>query len=55
VWRVEEVAITAGPDGSASWVPRNGVFRLQLEEASGRVLDSLRFEVRGSVARVLPP
>jgi hypothetical protein len=35
-------------------VPRNGVFRLQLEDASGRMLDSLRFEVRGSVARTTP-
>jgi penicillin-binding protein 1C len=53
-WRVDELAIAAEADGSATWVPRNGVFRLQLEDASGRMLDSLRFEVRGSVARTTP-
>jgi penicillin-binding protein 1C len=49
VWRLDG-AIVPGEGGRASWVPRPGRHRLVLEDAQGRVLAHVAFEVRGDPA-----
>lgn len=46
-WRLNDEPVPAR-DGTALWAPKPGRYELVLAEASGTVLDRVRFEVRGT-------
>ena len=43
-----------GRGNSVDWLPWPGRHRLELQDAAGRVLDSVELEVRGAAARAAP-
>jgi penicillin-binding protein 1C len=50
-WRLDD-AVLADTRGRAAWTPRPGPHTLVLEDATGRALSSVAFEVRGDPAAV---
>ena len=52
-WRLDDTVL-ADVRGRAAWTPRPGPHTLVLEDATGRALSSVAFEVRGDPAAVAP-
>jgi penicillin-binding protein 1C len=50
-WRLDGAAL-ADERGRVAWTPRPGAHTLALEDATGRTLSSVAFEVRGDPAAV---
>ncbi len=49
-WRLDGVEMRSSRRGRADWAPASGRHTLALEDATGKALSSVAFEVRGNVA-----